>query len=118
MCRCSSTDIRSPYSLFSFSSRYVRCLFFSSRRRHTRCALVTGVQTCALPISDGALTTPGYGKTDVFASWQPRTGPLRCVAVQFGIDNVFDKTFRIHPNAINQVGRNWKFTLARSFELL
>src|SRR3546814_4073409 len=26
-------------------------LFFSSRRRHTRCALVTGVQTCALPIS-------------------------------------------------------------------
>src|SRR3546814_6421736 len=34
---------------------YVRvmyiCIFFSSRRRHTRCALVTGVQTCALPIS-------------------------------------------------------------------
>src|SRR3546814_7904701 len=27
--------------------------FFSSRRRHTRCALVTGVQTCALPISSG-----------------------------------------------------------------
>src|SRR3546814_947820 len=30
--------------------------FFSSRRRHTRCALVTGVQTCALPIfSDAAI---------------------------------------------------------------
>src|SRR3546814_7324025 len=28
----------------------VNCFFFSSRRRHTRCALVTGVQTCALPI--------------------------------------------------------------------
>src|SRR3546814_15412630 len=27
------------------------CFFFSSRRLHTRCALVTGVQTCALPIS-------------------------------------------------------------------
>src|SRR3546814_7362898 len=27
-----------------------RLFFFSSRRRHTRCALVTGVQTCALPI--------------------------------------------------------------------
>src|SRR3546814_2879002 len=27
--------------------------FFSSRRRHTRCALVTGVQTCALPICSG-----------------------------------------------------------------
>src|SRR3546814_1175608 len=28
-----------------------RFFLFSSRRRHTRCALVTGVQTCALPIS-------------------------------------------------------------------
>src|SRR3546814_5752736 len=30
---------------------YCVFFFFSSRRRHTRCALVTGVQTCALPIS-------------------------------------------------------------------
>src|SRR3546814_5918832 len=30
---------------------FVIDFFFSSRRRHTRCALVTGVQTCALPIS-------------------------------------------------------------------
>src|SRR3546814_1541183 len=29
--------------------------FFPSRRRHTRCALVTGVQTCALPICDPVL---------------------------------------------------------------
>src|SRR3546814_4267119 len=30
---------------------FLTCFFFfSSRRRHTRCALVTGVQTCALPI--------------------------------------------------------------------
>src|SRR3546814_502230 len=35
-------------SLFLFSC--VLFFFFSSRRRHTRCALVTGVQTCALPI--------------------------------------------------------------------
>src|SRR3546814_7653198 len=36
--------------------------FFSSRRRHTRCALVTGVQTCALPISiaDGIADTDPY----------------------------------------------------------
>src|SRR3546814_15407829 len=33
--------------------------FFSSRRRHTRCALVTGVQTCALPISSDPPTTTG-----------------------------------------------------------
>src|SRR3546814_12187252 len=31
-----------------------RSFFFSSIRRHTRCALVTGVQTCALPIYSGA----------------------------------------------------------------
>src|SRR3546814_5622367 len=32
--------------------------FFSSRRRHTRCALVTGVQTCALPICWDKGTAP------------------------------------------------------------
>src|SRR3546814_1516574 len=32
---------------------FVCLFFFSSRRRHTRCALVTGVQTCALPILRG-----------------------------------------------------------------
>src|SRR3546814_9116816 len=32
--------------------------FFSSRRRHTRCALVTGVQTCALPIYTQHLNLP------------------------------------------------------------
>src|SRR3546814_5576543 len=37
--------------------------FFSSRRRHTRCALVTGVQTCALPI----------------LQWEPTTGKLWAV---------------------------------------
>src|SRR3546814_8590629 len=31
--------------------------FFASRRRHTRCALVTGVQTCALPISTRTIDT-------------------------------------------------------------
>src|SRR3546814_17579880 len=33
--------------------------FFSSRRRHTRCALVTGVQTCALPICGDVEVGPG-----------------------------------------------------------
>src|SRR3546814_15241913 len=34
------------------------CFFFSRRRRHTRCALVTGVQTCALPISTADAKDP------------------------------------------------------------
>src|SRR3546814_17868397 len=40
--------------------------FFSSRRRHTRCALVTGVQTCALPIyfnAAGACSSRGIGES-------------------------------------------------------
>src|SRR3546814_632746 len=38
-------------------------LCFSSRRRHTRCALVTGVQTCALPISQQASEQLATGRT-------------------------------------------------------
>src|SRR3546814_10730717 len=34
--------------------------FFSSRRRHTRCALVTGVQTCALPIYGAEVVVPSH----------------------------------------------------------
>src|SRR3546814_7331336 len=37
------------------------CVVFSSRRRHTRCALVTGVQTCALPICAVAVDLGGAG---------------------------------------------------------
>src|SRR3546814_17365219 len=37
--------------LLSCCDFFIVFFFFSSRRRHTRCALVTGVQTCALPIS-------------------------------------------------------------------
>src|SRR3546814_10303823 len=45
--------------------------FFSSRRRHTRCALVTGVQTCALPISVDALArVAGMSKTLFYRSFK------------------------------------------------
>src|SRR3546814_955582 len=44
--------------------------FFSSRRRHTRCALVTGVQTCALPICG---TQPQAVAALIAASQQPVT---------------------------------------------
>src|SRR3546814_4005186 len=53
------------------------CFFFSSRRRHTRCALVTGVQTCALPISaprtDRAADCRGQaGQTTLGRAQDPR----------------------------------------------
>src|SRR3546814_10447321 len=53
---------------FHVGGTAIFCLvfFFSSRRRHTRCALVTGVQTCALPISPHGVVSrlfpdQGYG---------------------------------------------------------
>src|SRR3546814_1327861 len=62
------------------------CFFFSSRRRHTRCALVTGVQTCALPISDGVvrfsqlrLTAPLLRVTGGQGSYSP-DGRIRLAA--------------------------------------
>src|SRR3546814_7381655 len=53
--------------------------FFSSRRRHTRCALVTGVQTCALPIScgEGPETTGSIGGRRHHAM-RPRRRPADC----------------------------------------
>src|SRR3546814_5272391 len=42
--------------------------FFSSRRRHTRCALVTGVQTCALPIWKRDQRGFDLGRVDVDAA--------------------------------------------------
>src|SRR3546814_9147661 len=53
--------------------------FFSSRRRHTRCALVTGVQTCALPISLAGLNHD----EDIFA---PVRGAAKRRAVWLGIN--------------------------------
>src|SRR3546814_6093049 len=60
--------------LFSFD---LTLFFFSSRRRHTRCALVTGVQTCALPIFGGGLEERGGAEVqqagiDHLAGRQPR----------------------------------------------
>src|SRR3546814_7463281 len=46
---CRECNISYSCCIFSL---FLLLFFFSSRRRHTRCALVTGVQTCALPISD------------------------------------------------------------------
>src|SRR3546814_2150446 len=46
-------------------------LFFSSRRRHTRCALVTGVQTCALPISGPGTTDAVTGVANAFRAESP-----------------------------------------------
>src|SRR3546814_2666729 len=81
-------------SVFSF--------FFSSRRRHTRCALVTGVQTCALPIftlrgivdaiDDAARTTPTRSALPGAQAPVVNLDEFRhrfTISVLWGIDNQF-----------------------------
>src|SRR3546814_1911491 len=53
--------------------------FFSSRRRHTRCALVTGVQTCALPILLGVTDVGAYFPRRV--TYHPTCHSLRMLRV-------------------------------------
>src|SRR3546814_9156657 len=55
---------------------YVLLFFFSSRRRHTICALVTGVQTCALPI---------YLDCAVSCSGGPALAIARCLRLRLGV---------------------------------
>src|SRR3546814_5302497 len=68
-------------------------VFFSSIRRHTRCALVTGVQTCALPIFDYAATKG----TPIRATAQ---GEVTFIGVQNGYGKVI---FVEHDNAYSTV---------------
>src|SRR3546814_5042087 len=72
--------------------------FFSSRRRHTRCALVTGVQTCALPISMAVVARGTY----IFAL------PGSNGAVKDGWDGILAEQLdsRNRPcNFVEQIGR-------------
>src|SRR3546814_9072959 len=65
--------------------------FFSSRRRHTRCALVTGVQTCALPISS-------VSPTDATYKW-----PYQLVEIEI---QSFEKRFGAAvPKSAAEIGR-------------
>src|SRR3546814_4172227 len=54
--------------------------FFSSRRRHTRCPLVTGVQTCALPISREDYPSP-KGESMISSGSRGPPGPKRVMLV-------------------------------------
>src|SRR3546814_15392037 len=61
---------------------YLDVFFFSSRRRHTRCALVTGVQTCALPIlaRSTSASWPCTGAVSASAAGVPKLVSTSAVA--------------------------------------
>ncbi len=66
--------------------------------------------------SDGAgISAGGSGVVDVYATWAPTEGALRNAAFMVGVDNVFDKTYRIYPNGLNQTGIAFKAAAALQF---
>src|SRR3546814_2667519 len=71
-----------------FGCLYVGFFFFSSRRRHTRCALVTGVQTCALPICyRGPAVFIGEAKPNLGLAW-----PVNSIRVPNGRWELCERT--------------------------
>src|SRR3546814_3231477 len=75
---------------FLFCFVYLVSFFFSSRRRHTGCALVIGVQTCALPIS--LLAAQGRrGKPDAACRCAP--GRLKTSIMLKALSRAFSQAF-------------------------
>src|SRR3546814_1292220 len=99
--------------------------FFSSRRRHTRCALVTGVQTCALPILlfafglVGLRLRQGYGELDrVNAELQKanvglekevelRTGDLRKALEDLQMQQARSEERRVGKECVSTCRSRW-----------
>src|SRR3546814_9311128 len=66
------------------------CFFFSSRRRHTSCALGTGVQTCALPICDKE-----SGGNAVLMFWANPLAPQHATVRENGIRTRLPASVRV-----------------------
>src|SRR3546814_15049849 len=81
--------------------------FFSSRRRHTRCALVTGVQTCALPI---------YNHKAVCGC--PSTFRHPSAAVRKPAQTGLERGCRRHRPPIDQVSRSEEIMRASFYGLV
>src|SRR3546814_4375619 len=87
----------------------VLIFFFSSRRRHTRCALVTGVQTCALPISavvlDVEVAVPGLRQRDL---GQPALQLVLLVAhLVCGVDALRSEERRVGKECVSTCRSRW-----------
>src|SRR3546814_11424178 len=75
----------------------ILCLFFfSSRRRHTRCALVTGVQTCALPISSISYIKTSLGHKTHNKNIRIRTHPHHSPSPCYAASNAEFRVSRVH----------------------
>src|SRR3546814_9523441 len=93
--------------------------FFSSRRRHTRCALVTGVQTCALPIfgtvsspekaelarANGAWQTIDYSRENVVERVLELTGGKKVPVVYDGVGRSEER--RVGKECVSTCRSRW-----------
>src|SRR3546814_3590714 len=99
---------------------FVFFFFFSIRRRHTRCALVTGVQTCALPISlDYAIGLDGPSRAVEAmrrAAMQAPVGlrkPLNR-ALQIRLGQGERQTHEALERTVDREARSWRDTQAQA----
>src|SRR3546814_10540369 len=82
--------------------------FFSSRRRHTRCALVTGVQTCALPISEARdLPCSTASWSSHLMSSSGRSARMRVIDIPISYHDIVSSASEIpvDENHCEQIGR-------------
>src|SRR3546814_8059867 len=84
--------------------------FFSSRRRHTRCALVTGVQTCALPISflaplAGLLSALGWLAAGIVLLMTLATGAVVVLAARAAHDSSEER--RVGKECVSTCRSRW-----------
>src|SRR3546814_6893976 len=87
--------------------------FFASRRRHTSCALVTGVQTCALPISKTQAVTTVSGAGWIVAGIADFNGDGRADILWRNTVTGYNTIWRSGSSATGQVvtgvgGQDWK----------
>src|SRR3546814_2722982 len=71
--------------------QFIYFFFFSIIRRHTRCSLVTGVQTCALPISAAIRPAAGWPPPEPV----PPSADRPSLGSPLGLPPIFDRTRKI-----------------------
>lgn len=63
-------------------------------------------------IDDPLQFRDGYETADIYAVWQPNSGPLEGFRLDLGVDNVTDADFEVVAAGVSQPGRNYKATLS------
>jgi hemoglobin/transferrin/lactoferrin receptor protein len=80
--------------------------------------VVDSIATASRNGTTGLITTTNFAAYDVhdlFLNWTPDQGVLAGTDIRFGIENVFDTTYRNNLDQENGTGRNIKLTLTRTF---